>query len=78
MRTKKLNVKEKSSDHGGCGVIQFIFQTISQWLFLKLASGIFGRFFTSYDQEEECFENSVVGFVSGAHHGKKSSMISYS
>ena len=72
MRTKKLNVKEKSSDRGGCGVIQFIFHAISQWLCLKLASGMFGRFFTSYDSEEECFENSIAGFVAGAHPGKKS------
>ena len=72
MRTKKLNVKEKSSDRSGCGVIQFIFQTIAQWLRIKLSSGMFGRFFTAYDREEECFESSIAGFVSGAHPGKKS------
>ena len=33
---------------------------------------MFGRFFTAYDREEECFESSVAGFVAGAHHGKKS------
>ena len=71
MREKKLNVKEKSSSRNSIGVIAFIFQTISQWLVLRLSSGVFGRFFTSYDSEDECFENSVAGLVSGTYASKK-------
>lgn len=71
MRTKKLNLKEKLSGRGNCGVIRFVFQTISQWLLVRLIGGMFGRFFTSYDRRQECFESSVVGFMAGAHPGKK-------
>lgn len=71
MREKKLKVKEKNPSRSSIGVIMFVFQTVSQWLFLKLSTGLFGRFFTSYDRLEQCFDGSVAGFVSGAHVGKK-------